>query len=82
MEQGDQRDLSEVIVLRASGAKPRLYCFPGLLVSTREYVKLVDYLGADQLSDRLHLPLALREKGSRRSGRRDHRELCRLYQDT
>ncbi|KZS55141.1 amino acid adenylation domain-containing protein [Rhizobium sp. BK591] len=48
MEQGDQRDLSEVIVLRASGAKPRLYCFPGLLVSTREYVKLVDYLGADQ----------------------------------
>ncbi|MBB2712782.1 non-ribosomal peptide synthetase (plasmid) [Rhizobium sophoriradicis] len=48
MEQGEERDLSEVIVLRASGAKPRLYCFPGLLVSTREYVKLVDYLGADQ----------------------------------
>ncbi|WP_049732134.1 non-ribosomal peptide synthetase [Rhizobium ecuadorense] len=48
MEQGADRDLSEVIVLRASGAKPRLYCFPGLLVSTREYVKLVDYLGADQ----------------------------------
>ncbi|NEJ73973.1 amino acid adenylation domain-containing protein [Rhizobium phaseoli] len=48
MEQGAERDLSEVIVLRASGAKPRLYCFPGLLVSTREYVKLVDYLGADQ----------------------------------
>jgi len=48
MEQGTERDLSEVIVLRASGAKPRLYCFPGLLVSTREYVKLVDYLGADQ----------------------------------
>ena len=38
----------EVIVLRASGTKPMLYCFPGLLVSTREYVKLVDYLGADQ----------------------------------
>ncbi|MEZ2126401.1 MULTISPECIES: amino acid adenylation domain-containing protein [unclassified Sinorhizobium] len=48
IEQGDQRDLSEVIVLRSSGTKPRLYCFPGLLVSTREYVKLVDYLGADQ----------------------------------
>ncbi|MBX4926230.1 non-ribosomal peptide synthetase [Rhizobium binae] len=48
MEQGKERDLSEVIVLRASGTKPRLYCFPGLLVSTREYVKLVDYLGADQ----------------------------------
>ncbi|ANM14926.1 MULTISPECIES: non-ribosomal peptide synthetase [unclassified Rhizobium] len=48
MEQGAERDLSEVIVLRASGTKPRLYCFPGLLVSTREYVKLVDYLGADQ----------------------------------
>ncbi len=39
---------SEVIVLRASGSRPMLYCFPGLLVSTREYVKLVDYLGADQ----------------------------------
>ncbi len=25
-----------------------LYCFPGLLVSTREYVKLVDHLGPDQ----------------------------------
>ena len=35
-------------MLRASGTKPMLYCFPGLLVSTREYVKLVDYLGADQ----------------------------------
>jgi amino acid adenylation domain-containing protein len=39
---------SEVIVLRASGDKPMLYCFPGLLVSTREYVRLVDYLGSDQ----------------------------------
>ncbi|WP_431323507.1 non-ribosomal peptide synthetase [Rhizobium sp. YTU87027] len=48
MEKGTERDLSEVIVLRAAGTRPRLYCFPGLLVSTREYVKLVDYLGADQ----------------------------------
>ncbi|HBF29912.1 amino acid adenylation domain-containing protein [Rhizobium sp.] len=48
IEKGADRDLSEVIVLRASGTQPRLYCFPGLLVSTREYVKLVDYLGADQ----------------------------------
>lgn len=48
IEKGADRDLSEVIVLRASGTRPRLYCFPGLLVSTREYVKLVDYLGADQ----------------------------------
>ena len=48
IESGDDQVGSEVIVLRASGTKPRLYCFPGLLVSTREYVKLVDYLGADQ----------------------------------
>lgn len=36
------------IALRASGTQPRLYCFPGLLVSTREYLRLTDYLGADQ----------------------------------
>jgi len=28
--------------------QPVLYCFPGLLVSTREYMKLVKSLGADQ----------------------------------
>jgi amino acid adenylation domain-containing protein len=39
---------SQVITLRASGNKPMLYCFPGLLVSTREYVKLVDFLGPEQ----------------------------------
>ncbi|PSH61791.1 non-ribosomal peptide synthetase [Phyllobacterium sophorae] len=48
IEAGDGQAGSEVIVLRASGTKPMLYCFPGLLVSTREYVKLVDYLGVDQ----------------------------------
>lgn len=48
IEAGNDQAGSEVIVLRASGSKPMLYCFPGLLVSTREYVKLVDYLGADQ----------------------------------
>ncbi|MHC1551247.1 non-ribosomal peptide synthetase [Phyllobacterium sp. K27] len=48
IEAGNEQAGSEVIVLRASGTKPMLYCFPGLLVSTREYVKLVDYLGADQ----------------------------------
>jgi amino acid adenylation domain-containing protein len=48
IEAGDGQAGSEVIVLRASGTKPMLYCFPGLLVSTREYVELVDYLGADQ----------------------------------
>lgn len=36
------------ITLRASGSNPRLYCFPGLLVSTREYLRLTDYLGPDQ----------------------------------
>jgi amino acid adenylation domain-containing protein len=48
IDAGDERAGSEVIVLRASGSKPMLYCFPGLLVSTREYVKLADYLGPDQ----------------------------------
>ncbi|WP_349295040.1 amino acid adenylation domain-containing protein (plasmid) [Thioclava sp. 'Guangxiensis'] len=36
------------IALRAGGTRPRLYCFPGLLVSTREYQRLTDYLGPDQ----------------------------------
>lgn len=38
----------KAIALRATGTKPRLYCFPGLLVSTREYMRLTDYLGPDQ----------------------------------
>lgn len=36
------------IALRATGSRPHLYCFPGLLVSTREYLRLTDYLGPDQ----------------------------------
>ncbi|AGT10744.1 amino acid adenylation domain-containing protein [Paracoccus aminophilus] len=36
------------ILLRATGTRPRLYCFPGLLVSTREYLRLTDHLGPDQ----------------------------------
>lgn len=38
----------DVIILRSGGTRPMLYCFPGLLVSTREYQKLIDYLGPDQ----------------------------------
>ncbi|WP_054008848.1 AMP-binding enzyme [Cypionkella psychrotolerans] len=34
--------------LRAGGSKSRLYCFRGLLVSTREYLRLTEYLRADQ----------------------------------
>ncbi len=38
----------EVVCLRSGGDKPMLYCFPGLLVSTLEYARLVNYLGPDQ----------------------------------
>lgn len=38
----------ETVRLRREGSRPMLYCFPGLLVSTREYLKLVEYLGHDQ----------------------------------
>ncbi|GLR83539.1 non-ribosomal peptide synthetase [Bradyrhizobium iriomotense] len=48
IEKGNEAIGSQVITLRASGNKPMLYCFPGLLVSTREYVKLVDSLGPEQ----------------------------------
>lgn len=44
----DSRASAQVVRLRATGRKPMLYCFPGLLVSTREYMRLVDYLGPDQ----------------------------------
>ncbi|MGV6875267.1 amino acid adenylation domain-containing protein [Pseudochelatococcus sp. B33] len=37
-----------VVILRDSGRQPMLYCFPGLLVSTREYARLVKHLGPDQ----------------------------------
>jgi len=48
VEKGGDAIGSQVIALRASGSKPMLYCFPGLLVSTREYVKLVEFLGPEQ----------------------------------
>ena len=48
VEKGGDAIGSQVITLRASGSKPMLYCFPGLLVSTREYVKLVEFLGPEQ----------------------------------
>ncbi|NIZ12297.1 amino acid adenylation domain-containing protein [Phaeobacter sp. HF9A] len=40
----------QAITLRGTGtgSKPMLYCFPGLLVSTREYMRLTDYLGDNQ----------------------------------
>ncbi|MGR3759142.1 amino acid adenylation domain-containing protein [Roseobacteraceae bacterium NS-SX3] len=38
----------QAIALRGTGSKPMLYCFPGLLVSTREYLRLAAYLGEDQ----------------------------------
>ncbi|MET3134127.1 amino acid adenylation domain-containing protein [Oxalobacteraceae bacterium GrIS 1.11] len=39
---------SEVVHLRRGGTRPMLYCFPGLLVSTRDYAALVDFLGPEQ----------------------------------
>ncbi|WP_020186872.1 non-ribosomal peptide synthetase [Methylopila sp. 73B] len=48
IERGGEATGGQVIRLRDSGSKPMLYCFPGLLVSTREYVKLVDFLGPEQ----------------------------------
>jgi thioesterase domain-containing protein len=50
LEGGSRAAAGQVIRLRAGGTRPMLYCFPGLLVSTREYVKLVDFLGPDQPS--------------------------------
>ncbi len=38
----------ETVHLRREGSRPMLYCFPGLLVSTREYLKLVEHLGPEQ----------------------------------
>ncbi|AJE48699.1 amino acid adenylation domain-containing protein [Celeribacter indicus] len=48
IEAGGGQTGRTAIALRATGTKPRLYCFPGLLVSTREYLRLTDYLGPDQ----------------------------------
>jgi thioesterase domain-containing protein len=39
---------SDVVYLQRGGSKPMLYCFPGLLVSTLEYTRLVRHLGPDQ----------------------------------
>lgn len=39
---------TQVVHMRRGGSRPMLYCFPGLLVSTREYGGLVRYLGDDQ----------------------------------
>ncbi len=38
----------QAIALRGSGSRPMLYCFPGLLVSTREYLRLTAALDPDQ----------------------------------
>lgn len=48
IEKGGRNTGKQTITLRATGEKPMLYCFPGLLVSTREYIRLVDSLGPDQ----------------------------------
>ncbi|TDT93701.1 amino acid adenylation domain-containing protein [Azorhizobium sp. AG788] len=48
IERGPRPGGGQLIHLRSTGRRPMLYCFPGLLVSTREYVKLVDHLGPDQ----------------------------------
>ncbi|GJD53452.1 D-alanine--D-alanyl carrier protein ligase [Methylobacterium crusticola] len=39
---------AQVVHLTRSGARPMLYCFPGLMVNTREYGPLVRHLGPDQ----------------------------------
>jgi amino acid adenylation domain-containing protein len=38
----------QVVHLRREGTRPILYCFPGLMVNTREYMPLVRHLGGDQ----------------------------------
>lgn len=48
IDEGGGQTGRSAIALRRTGDKPRLYCFPGLLVSTREYLRLTDYLGPDQ----------------------------------
>ncbi|MHC2086949.1 amino acid adenylation domain-containing protein [Methylobacterium sp. CM6244] len=39
---------AQVVRLRTTGDRPMLYCFPGLMVNTREYAPLVRRLGPDQ----------------------------------
>jgi len=48
MDENRQEDKLGAIYLRRDGDRPTLFCFPGLLVSTREYMRLVDYLGPNQ----------------------------------
>jgi thioesterase domain-containing protein len=38
----------EVVHLRREGCRPMLYCFPGLMVNTREYMPLIRHLDAEQ----------------------------------
>nr|WP_279292536.1 amino acid adenylation domain-containing protein [Methylobacterium goesingense] len=38
----------QVVHLSRTGTRPMLYCFPGLMVNTREYAPLVRRLGPDQ----------------------------------
>ncbi len=44
----DPAGTCEVVHLRRKGERPMLYCFPGLMVNTREYMRLVSHLGPDQ----------------------------------
>ncbi|MFG1349957.1 amino acid adenylation domain-containing protein [Xanthobacter autotrophicus] len=39
---------TQVVRLNPRGSRPKLYCFPGLMVNTREYAPLVRRLGPDQ----------------------------------
>lgn len=39
---------AQVVRLNAHGSRPPLYCFPGLMVNTREYAPLVRRLGPEQ----------------------------------
>ncbi|MFE1599075.1 amino acid adenylation domain-containing protein [Methylobacterium sp. ID0610] len=44
----DDVGTAQVVRLSRSGERPMLYCFPGLMVNTREYAPLVRRLGPDQ----------------------------------
>ncbi|WP_052261900.1 non-ribosomal peptide synthetase [Leisingera sp. ANG-M1] len=69
LEAGDATG-RQAIALRGTGSRPMLYCFPGLLVSTREYLRLTAYLGEDQpvtgflchsLNEEKHLNVAVQD---------------------
>ncbi|MFG1478726.1 amino acid adenylation domain-containing protein [Xanthobacter sp. V4C-4] len=44
----DGVEAPQVVRLNPHGSRPPLYCFPGLMVNTREYAPLVRRLGPDQ----------------------------------